>query len=1079
MTNADSLKRAADQIRVSDAVVLLGAGTSDEAGMPLAGQLPPLVWHALDAHPDVLRRLASALGTPHGRAKDIVADHVARIRTAFGYIATDPSCRKTFQATFATLNRERAKNASLAHDALARLVYSKHVIRVVSLNWDTLLESAFARRYGVGLNAQAPVLSKPHGDCANPDADWILPHEDGFVSDAIVTDLLSLATQRPRVLLIVGYSARDSAVLQRLVDPLAERWRVFRLSPRATGEGAIRFAASDGLLALAKTLCSDLEVPGWEFVTFERQRGIEAAVSGERLGPRDVDACPRLPHYESAQLAIQLLHRVNVAGPPGCGKSITTWQLAHDHNRSGWHVLRPASPHPPDLPGSLDSVRTDHWNRVLVVDDAQTLSAHFIDQLNELASSRLIVITATTDAHGEQPRAIRIPAQVAVETLATDFRRRRDELLPIVQLYDSRIGDAYSATPLESRIDEAAKSDTPWHFTFVLRGGWMHAREQLNTLRDFDRADLLFFLIAARQLLSLDAGSDPEEIASDAQAMGRTENWVAAGIDLLRRQGAISASLPLRCLHIRAAIVVIDHSLNQRREDTFPPLLAALRRMVYHPDAPVRGIHWLMEHVLGADAFRNWRRDEDRFYEPAHLEALVQRLLSGKDALARRHAAFLMSRLLWYGEVGKDRLRAHFLTLREWLDAATKGNCYALGDLVNSIGRDKPYDELVESMDPERLWRNVQDSRPTDGYGWGHFLGRLAYAGRRKWRARAIQAMDQDRLRDLVSRFTADDLHDLSEFIQGLASFDLDFAVECLQIAMPTLQGCVAANAFKAYCAMRELEFYVLGHGIFLNKRPSRTQKDLSRQITEAIRPMDVATGIQSCRFGDWETYARLLTWVKTVNPNKHRLIVSAISWDELERRSVGFWQRPPRELRLLLSCLTADKKFEPVRSWVFEHADQIQEIDPILAGISPETAIAILYRGGRVNLAGHNASDWELQRWALARVAQMDAGAARRMVESNVAHIVEGLSKLGVIDSEKLARFLAFVRELDRAALTRFTRRIEPQVVAQKWPGLLNERRAKVRRGARKVLEIVSQHSTGEVKELADSLLRTDNAHK
>ena len=262
MTNADSLKRAADQIRVSDAVVLLGAGTSDEAGMPLAGQLPPLVWHALDAHPDVLRRLASALGTPHGRAKDIVADHVARIRTAFGYIATDPSCRKTFQATFATLNRERAKNASLAHDALARLVYSKHVIRVVSLNWDTLLESAFARRYGVGLNAQAPVLSKPHGDCANPDADWILPHEDGFVSDAIVTDLLSLATQRPRVLLIVGYSARDSAVLQRLVDPLAERWRVFPLSPRATGEGAIRFAASDGLLALAKTLCSDLEVPG-------------------------------------------------------------------------------------------------------------------------------------------------------------------------------------------------------------------------------------------------------------------------------------------------------------------------------------------------------------------------------------------------------------------------------------------------------------------------------------------------------------------------------------------------------------------------------------------------------------------------------------------------------------------------------------------------------------------------------------------------------------------------------------------------------------------------------------------------
>lgn len=134
MPDSENLKRAVDQIRVSDAVVLLGAGTSYEAGMPLAGQLPPLVWHALDAHPNVLRRLASTFGAAHGRAKDIVADDIVRIQRAFGYIATDPSCRATFQTTFANLNRERAKKASRAHDALARIIYSKHVIRVVSLN---------------------------------------------------------------------------------------------------------------------------------------------------------------------------------------------------------------------------------------------------------------------------------------------------------------------------------------------------------------------------------------------------------------------------------------------------------------------------------------------------------------------------------------------------------------------------------------------------------------------------------------------------------------------------------------------------------------------------------------------------------------------------------------------------------------------------------------------------------------------------------------------------------------------------------------------------------------------------------
>ena len=1072
MPDSDVLKRAVDQIRVSEAVVILGAGASYQAGMPLAGQLPPLVWHALDTHSDVLRRLASILKVPHAGAKDVVGDNAARVRVAFGQIAADPSSRRTFQLTFANLNRDRARGISGAHDALASLVYTKHVMRVVSLNWDTLLESAFARRYGTDINAQGNLLLKPHGDCSEPGANWVLPHEEGFVSDAIVEDLNSLADERPRVLLIIGYSDQDSAIVRRLVEPLATRWRVFRLSPCAVGEGAIRLAASEGLIRLAEALCPDPEVPGWEFVTFEHQRGIEAAVSGERLGPRDVDSCPRLPHYESARRALDLVNRVDIAGPPGCGKSITAWQLAREFNRSGWHVLRPTLPYPVDAGTLLKVVKTNHWKSVLIIDDTQTLNPGFTEQLNELATPRLAVITGTTDASGEQARSVRIPAQIAVEILASNFRRRRDELLPIVHRYDSSIGDKYSATPLESRIDEAAKSDTPWQFSFVLRGGWMQAREQLNALRDFDRADLLFVLIAARQLLSLDAGSDLEEIVSDAQAMGRTENWAVTGIELLRRQGAILPSRPLRCLHIQAAIVVIESALAQRREDTFPALVSVLRRMVYDRHASVRGIYWLTEHVLGADAFRYSRREEDKFFEPPNLEELLQRLLVSADALARRDAAFLISRLLWYQELGKDKLRTNFSTLREWLESATANNCYALGDLVNSIGSEAPYDELVSSMNPKLMWSRVQTSQPSDGYAWGHFLGRLAYAGSSNWRNQATQALNRDHLRDLVSRFTAGDLHHLTGFIQGVASFDLDFSLECVRMAIPSLQGGFVADAFKAYRATYELQFVVLGHGIFVDQRPSKVQKDLSRQITDAIRPTDIVSGIVTCRFGDWESYARLLTWVQIVNRDKHRSIVSAIDWDALERRSVGLWQHPPREFRLLLSCLTSDKKCQPVRSWIFEHIDQIQDIDPILTRISPESAIAIIHRGGRVNLAGHNMSDWGLQQWALERVAQIDTAAAREILESNGAHIVERLSKLGGIDVEELPYFLTWARELDRSLLTRFIRMIKLKSAAEKWPRLFQDHSTKVRRGARQVLRIISEHSEGAVKELAEFLL-------
>ena len=709
----------------------------------------------------------------------------------------------------------------------------------------------------------------------------------------------------------------------------------------------------------------------------------------------------------------------------------------------------------------------------LVIDDTQTLSPGFAEQLNELATLLLAVITGTTDASGEQPRSVRIPAKIAVDILASDFRRRRDELLPIVHTYNSLIGDEYSAIPLERRIDEAAKSDTPWQFSFVLRGGWMQAREQLNTLRDFSRVDLLFVVLAARQLLSLDAGSDMEDIVADAQAMGRTENWAVTGIELLRRQGAMLPGRPLRCLHIRAAVVVIESALGKRREDTFPALLSVLRRMVYDRHASVRGIYWLTEHVLRADAFRYSRREEDKFFEPLNLEELLQRLLSSADTLARRDAAFLMSRLLWYQELGKDKLRASFSMLREWLEAATAENCYALGDLVNSIGGEAPYGELVSSMNPARVWSGIYASQPSKGYAWGHFLGRLAHAGDRNWRAQAIQALDRDCLRDLVSRFTANDLYDLSKFIQGIASFDLDFSIECARIAVPTLKDGFAADAIKAYSAAQELQRYVLGHGIFGDWRPSKVQKDLSQQITDAIRPKDIATGIESCRFGDWETYARLLEWVKAVNRDRHRSIVSAINWDALERRSVTLWQRPPRELRLLLSCLTSDEASDPVRSWIFEHVDQIHEIDPILMGISPESAITILHRGGRVNLAGHNGSDWGLQHWALVRVAHIDTAAAREILESNGAHIVDRLSKLEGIDVEELPDFLNLAKELDGLLLTRFIRMINSKSAAKKWPRLLQDHSAKLRRRARHVLKIVSENSEGAVKELAESLLK------
>src|SRR5690606_13334883 len=127
-------------------------------------------------------------------------------------------------------------------------------------------------------------------------------------------DVESLAKERPRVLLVVGYAERDEAVVRRLISPLEQRWRVFRVGPDAPGAGAIRAPAIDCLTAIADALCPPPEAPDWAFVSFDNQRGLEAAISGERLGPRDVDACPQLPHADSARTALELMNNVDIAG---------------------------------------------------------------------------------------------------------------------------------------------------------------------------------------------------------------------------------------------------------------------------------------------------------------------------------------------------------------------------------------------------------------------------------------------------------------------------------------------------------------------------------------------------------------------------------------------------------------------------------------------------------------------------------------------------------------------------------------------------------------------------------------------
>jgi hypothetical protein len=527
---------------------------------------------------------------------------------------------------------------------------------------------------------------------------------------------------------------------------------------------------------------------------------------------------------------------------------------------------------------------------------------------------------------------------------------------------------------------------------------------------------------------------------------------------------------------MRFAAVVIRNFFTGRKDTQFTAAVSLLRAIIKEQRSSLQGISWLLDELLFSDAFRVTGNTEWDFLSPRDTGELVQRCYGVTSPLERRDAAHLLSRLIGHGTLRPEGLAPYFGVLKRWLETADGISGYGIGTLVNNLyNADKhAAQQLLESIDPGTIAAQLRTARCADGYVWGYFLGRLAAAAEKRWRDTFTAVLPRTWLLTMTREFKAKDIVHLSWLLVGIAHYDLDFATECLNGTISTIGQAYAENPLETLADTRELRWIILGENPFARRPPTSRQRRLSRQITNFLPPRSVVSGIVTCRYGDWEPYAELLFWIRSRNPRKHREIVDTLDWQELENRTAKHWQRPPRELRLLLDALIVKSDQQPVREWVARHADLIDEIDPIIAGISPEAAVAVVRKGGRFNLAGHNGSDWKLQTWALARVAKIAKDLAVSSIETDLSRIVDRLARLEGIDCEEIPLFLRFVDGLAPDLLVRLFKEVDVKVAAGNWPKRLQENRKEVSRGAREVFRIARDRSEGALKALAELLSAT-----
>ncbi|MED4886540.1 hypothetical protein [Lysinibacillus fusiformis] len=361
--------------------------------MPLCNQLAPLVWHIFEQYP-ILKNQFNSDSDNSLPAKDLIGENFENLKLAFSLIDNYPDALKSFKYTF-NIN-EKIKFAPESHSNIAKLVHEKFFELIISFNWDSLIEFSWENLYGTNINAAKLSLIKPHGDILDSYSKWILPNSPGYIDTESRQYINNLVMERPRTLIIVGYSENDSQIVQELITPLENKWNVYRVTPYSNDSNTIQMTANDFFEELNIALIDNNKFLQWNFLNYKNQsKDLATPLLGYKLTPREVEVCPELNHVSRGIKILNLNHFIAIQGKPGSGKSISSYKIAYHFLKEGYEILR----YNPDyLNDSIRTITLPNVSKVvLIIDDAHLLRKSTIIDLQEKSNKNIKIIVTLTD----------------------------------------------------------------------------------------------------------------------------------------------------------------------------------------------------------------------------------------------------------------------------------------------------------------------------------------------------------------------------------------------------------------------------------------------------------------------------------------------------------------------------------------------------------------------------------------------------------------------------------------------------------------------------------------------------------
>lgn len=1021
-----------DNMRVHGSIIVMGAGASYSVGMPLCGQLAPIVWNVVEANLDLKKKLDIPL---ESSAKDCIGDNFNLAVKAYEAISHNDKAYNEFRKLFCDLNNEKNQINSIVHETICRMIHNGHITLVVSFNWDDLLESAWTKLYGTGINDCKTQLIKPHGCVRNKKEKWILPNSPGFLS---INDkkIINGITQRPKTLVLVGYSESDEEIVNEFIIPTDRINKSYRIAPNAID--SIQMDASSVFKHIKHQYLRRLNNERYfEYIDYSNQVGIEPAILGHRLQPSNVKSCPELPVLYDAKTKLDFAHIVVIESEAGCGKSISAYQLAYKYIKFGYEVVKVNNERVCD---NLDYIfGNNDYKTIYIIDDAQQIDPRIVHKLFSYASAKRKFIITQTSTHEFGEEKVRITKASSVKAINDYYVSNADKIIEIVKVVNKKvgrnIGNLYLDMSLEQVLNIAKKEETPWLYNYSLRGGWSNTNNQYNIARDYNEAHLALVLISIKQILSLDKPVDYDWLVLKTERIKKNKIWINECIDYLNDERIILSSREIRTHHLQMAIRIIMKFVKDSNNEEREWIVHFLEEEMLLENTPLRGVLWFFNMSFSFELryVLDWYFQKNVFFDK-----LLVRIMSEKDNDEWVYSLYVLSDVILRSDKKNifDINNKYGDFLKYSIENVNKKIVYPLYELINDmINCDlKKKIEFVNGLDLEHVISSISNIKIDYLYSYAKFFNRLIYQQKLSWKKKWSNKFPYDDLEKKLVNSGPEKIESAMEFVYTLLMLDSDKAFRIYDALLPNMKYALKKD-LSGTLGRLELNFLLnlCGQGLFSKGRPNKKQINAAKQFVDLIDESSMTDLLQNGVERDWGRFYRFASIIFTHGYEKFSNAILDVDFLKLEKNIKNCWINQNDEFEMLIIML-AQIRSEEVDELIYNNSTKLEFLNPTLLIFSPRTAIKVFSEGKKVNILPSKRVYWETSKDALMVLRRFDKKFAKDIVKISFEEIQKSFVILDPIDWEKYYLFFDEVRKCNKEVASNVVISSYENAVLDRW---------------------------------------------